>query len=773
MNINQLETFSLAESAKFKDTLNPTIWNKHEHLKNAVRDQILVGAEEYCQYLGLRPDQVQDIVVAGANAGYLYEGAKDIDVVVIAELNPDATFRELFNEHKYQYNGQHRVEVAGHLVQFYVQPADEKFVTHGSYSILRECWEQIAVRRLVESKDTVKLLKEADLMNRPKPATVKKKKVIKERKPFVYGYGSDFITEVDITPDGTSPETCMFAKEDEQISNEEILKDFIEFCFKELKLQDMPVIKLRKDPQWSIVNKTFGRYNGETHTLEVAWGQRHIMDVLRTVGHELTHKLQHDRGDEMGPNAGDTGSQWENEANAQAGILMRNYAQLHPEFFAVGQAHDLHEYKEVKSEKAHRDGIDLEVRTNEQNMSIYAYDVGGREVAHVHFDKNDKNLVPYDLEVGDDYRGQGIAAVMYDYAKELGYRVTRSPDQTDAGKYFWDKNRGEEGRVWEDLKENGYIPTAAQAHDLHESTIDETVDDERFLQQVGNAVEQWAERYKSTSKDKIAGFVEPGTIGKITGIKGKTDAQKHLLNLGMMFFLLPKDAGGKHPLGAYRPAQGDWGGDIGADIRYLIPDAVLKKSKKGQEFTHTLMTHETDLASTVAHELRHALDDYLSKGKYDSSAHKFDYHDQNVEINAFFTQALKSLQQMIDDGTVDQDNLQWAIKRVFYNNELIVNLIAKKDPRVKRLFSRAYTYLQAQLNKEHSQDLKENGYIPTAAQAHDPRFEMALSVDVHPGATGKIANKFLLNTDAQGHPQELRPDGMVQRMLEEYKQYKK
>jgi glycyl-tRNA synthetase (class II) len=59
------------------------------------------------------------------------------------------------------------------------------------------------------------------------------------------------------------------------------------------------------------------------------------MDVLRTVAHELTHALQHER-ESLPDTAGDTGSPFENEANARAGILMREYAQLHPEFFAQG-----------------------------------------------------------------------------------------------------------------------------------------------------------------------------------------------------------------------------------------------------------------------------------------------------------------------------------------------------------------------------------------------------------------------------------------------------
>jgi len=125
---------------------------------------------------------------------------------------------------------------------------------------------------------------------------------------------------------------------------EQILRDFVEFAMQDLGIQQMPAIKLRRDPQWPVVNRTFGRYNDDAQTLEVAWGQRHIMDVLRTVAHELTHKHQHEReGDSMGDDAGETGSEYENEANARAGILMRDYAALHPEYFTAGQAQDLGE----------------------------------------------------------------------------------------------------------------------------------------------------------------------------------------------------------------------------------------------------------------------------------------------------------------------------------------------------------------------------------------------------------------------------------------------
>jgi GNAT superfamily N-acetyltransferase len=129
------------------------------------------------------------------------------------------------------------------------------------------------------------------------------------------------------------------------------------------------------------------------------------------------------------------------------------------------------EYSQLKTQQAHRDGLDLEVRSNDKNVSIYAYS-GGKELAHVHFDRDNNNILPYDLEVGEDYRGQGIAAVMYDYAKELGYRVERGLKQTDAGKYFWDKNRGEEGLVWEaELDEIARIPQSELGDWGEEGTI--------------------------------------------------------------------------------------------------------------------------------------------------------------------------------------------------------------------------------------------------------------------------------------------------------------
>ena len=126
------------------------------------------------------------------------------------------------------------------------------------------------------------------------------------------------------------------------------------------------------------------------------------------------------------------------------------------------------EYRHPNEQKVHRDGIDLESIIVGRDFQITASS-HGREMGRVLFHINDNTLVPDDLWVEEQYRGQGISAVMYNWAKELGYRIERSDAQTDAGKHFWDKNRGDE-RVWEsELAELNYpdelnVSDALQQH---------------------------------------------------------------------------------------------------------------------------------------------------------------------------------------------------------------------------------------------------------------------------------------------------------------------
>jgi len=61
---------------------------------------------------------------------------------------------------------------------------------------------------------------------------------------------------------------------------------------------------------------------------------RHPIDIMRTLAHELVHYKQ-DVEHRIGPDSGETGSPIENEANALAGQIMRRFDHENPQLFAL------------------------------------------------------------------------------------------------------------------------------------------------------------------------------------------------------------------------------------------------------------------------------------------------------------------------------------------------------------------------------------------------------------------------------------------------------
>ena len=106
------------------------------------------------------------------------------------------------------------------------------------------------------------------------------------------------------------------------------------------------------------------------------------------------------------------------------------------------------EYIPSGKKRITRNGIDLVVSIDGATVDIRAM-TGDSQMAYVVFDRDGDTLVADDLAVEEQYKGQGIAKIMYDYVKEFGFRVKRSSDQLVAGKKFWDKNKGAENNIWE------------------------------------------------------------------------------------------------------------------------------------------------------------------------------------------------------------------------------------------------------------------------------------------------------------------------------------
>ena len=115
-----------------------------------------------------------------------------------------------------------------------------------------------------------------------------------------------------------------------QLNIVDMLASALPIAVKELRLHSLPKIHLKA----SLDDKeqpTFGHYDSENRVLYVALANRHPVDVLRTLVHELVHHKQNEDG-KLTAASGATGSPIEDEAHALAGVIMRNVNKLHPEF---------------------------------------------------------------------------------------------------------------------------------------------------------------------------------------------------------------------------------------------------------------------------------------------------------------------------------------------------------------------------------------------------------------------------------------------------------
>lgn len=109
----------------------------------------------------------------------------------------------------------------------------------------------------------------------------------------------------------------------------EMFREFLPLAMEVLEIDRLPVIKF--SPELHVESQpSFGMYVNGENTLFVGIKNRHPVDILRTVAHELAHYRQ-DKLGRLNDQSGRTGSPEENEAHALAGIVMRHFNKRYPE----------------------------------------------------------------------------------------------------------------------------------------------------------------------------------------------------------------------------------------------------------------------------------------------------------------------------------------------------------------------------------------------------------------------------------------------------------
>lgn len=111
-----------------------------------------------------------------------------------------------------------------------------------------------------------------------------------------------------------------------------IVRDFCDFCQQKLEIQEMPEVRLvdKKEADMS----TGAYIPGANKVLALA-AHRAILDILRSLGHEFTHRKQDEtgalkniqpQGNRGKDDMSDVGVDFEDEANAKGGALIKEFS---------------------------------------------------------------------------------------------------------------------------------------------------------------------------------------------------------------------------------------------------------------------------------------------------------------------------------------------------------------------------------------------------------------------------------------------------------------
>lgn len=123
----------------------------------------------------------------------------------------------------------------------------------------------------------------------------------------------------------------LLREEIEAIPKKAIVQKFMDFVVDNLGI-DGKINAILTNKKDGIT--TTAVYQPYDSTIKIYIKNRAIVDVLRSLAHEMVHHKQNQRGElKNNPNAGDDGSPQENEANAKAGELIRIFGKQNPEIY--------------------------------------------------------------------------------------------------------------------------------------------------------------------------------------------------------------------------------------------------------------------------------------------------------------------------------------------------------------------------------------------------------------------------------------------------------
>jgi hypothetical protein len=594
----------------------------------------------------------------------------------------------------------------------------------------------------------------------------RRKKKKRGRKKYAYGsywypgyhYYGQSAGQAEVAADGGDGGESI--RESQEESQQDVIERFARTCSDFLGIEQCPQIKLRRDPQWSRVNNTFGRYSPDTKSIELSVAGRHVVDVLRTLAHEMTHARQ-DEVVGLPSDAGETGSTYEDQANALAGQIMRHWAESEPAMFA-GQHLDeqLDRPTPTAQEIIKKHSITEKDLIDQLKKGIAVemeHTRDPRVALQIALDHLNERPDYYDmLAAVERPMGEGMREKIAGLATAACIAGTPGCATTDALKTVQTIGRAAKN-----------LPTRAGAEEeLRQAMRDqlrrhrgEVVPEdqdltERTQQTWTNAqYEQLARQYarKYGVSERMVRHVMQKETGGLSADQ-RASARSSAGAIGVMQ-LMP-DTAQELGVDPYDPRQNIEGG-----VRYLSqqlrafggnerlammaynwgPGNVRRWQSRGsdprrmpRETRNYIAGYQgapTQVARTTPTTKPAAAQKPVAKSPVPKSTQA---PKQTTPRSAPATEKPYQLPQGFEYQPQPAPSQR--------DSDSDIDLDAPN--KMYRDFS----------NRMRRDVWEASGYIPTEKERNDPRYSMALTVDVQPGETGRQANKMGLKTDSQGRP---------------------
>lgn len=110
------------------------------------------------------------------------------------------------------------------------------------------------------------------------------------------------------------------------------LDSFVKFVKEQLELKTVPTIKIQNNRDGLKTTANYD-YTKENKIIKVCSKGRALVDVMRSIAHEMVHHKQFEDGRLDGPQPPDIGGEIEDEANAKAGQYIKMYSKIDPTIY--------------------------------------------------------------------------------------------------------------------------------------------------------------------------------------------------------------------------------------------------------------------------------------------------------------------------------------------------------------------------------------------------------------------------------------------------------